>query len=130
MPDEPQPRPFGDVRFPDDPRERELGTTQPSIQKPSVPFTTLVGRIVIGIIAILFTIFAVLNLQRVDFQYIFGESLVRKEGEEVIGGGVPLIVLLVASFVLGMIVGSLMGWRRRRRGRAYEEARARALLDD
>ena len=122
--DEREPVDFGHID-PDTARERELERMQPgSTVKEPVPFSVLVGRVVIGAVVLVFAIFALLNLQRVDFKYVFGESLVVKQGDEVIGGGVPLILLLLGAFLLGMLAGSFLNWRRRRRESARAAARA------
>lgn len=89
----------------DRPRESADGGT---------PFTQQLGRILVAIIAVLFGIFAVANAQFVDFNWIFGETLVVQEGGERVSGGVPLIILLVVSFVLGALAGWFATWRRKR----------------
>lgn len=85
---------------------------------PGTPFTQQVGRAVMVVSAILFVIFALANFQYVDFSWIFGETEVEKTGGERTAGGIPLIVLLVIAFGLGILVGTFGAWRRgRRRGR-------------
>lgn len=86
------------------------------------PLTQQVGRITLIVLATLFGVFAVVNSQFVDFNWIFGSTSVTTQGGERVSGGVPLIVLLVGSFLLGGVGGWFLGWRRRR-GRP---ARARA----
>lgn len=86
----------------------------PAADRGPLPFSQLVGRIVLGAIAVLFVIFAVFNRQPVDFSWVFGETQVIKEGGEYVSGGVPLIVLLITSFVLGGVVSAGLLWRRRR----------------
>ena len=86
---------------------------------PGTPFTQQVGRAVMVVSAILFTIFALANFQYVDFSWIFGETEVVKAGDERVSGGIPLIALLVVAFGLGILVGTFGAWRRgRRRTRA------------
>jgi uncharacterized integral membrane protein len=73
----------------------------------------------LGIAAVaLFTAFALANRQRVDFSWLFGDTQVQEVGGDPVGGGVPLIVLLLVAFVLGGVVGavlvSLRGRARRR----------------
>lgn len=68
------------------------------------------------VVIIVFALFAIANGQPVDFSWLVGETVVR-ETPEGTTGGVPLIVLLTASFLLGAIVGAaLMVARGRRRG--------------
>lgn len=81
------------------------------------PFTQQLGRIFVAIIAVLFGIFAVANAQFVDFNWIFGGTEVVEEGGDRISGGVPLIILLVVSFVLGALAGWFATWRRKRHHR-------------
>lgn len=80
-------------------------------ERQPVPLTQQIGRIAIVVLAILFGVFAVVNSQAVDFSWVFGETHVRPapagEGEV---GGVPLIVLLVAAFVVGALLGALLQW--------------------
>lgn len=75
----------------------------------------------VGIAAVaLFTAFALANRQFVEFGWLFGATEIQQVGGERVSGGVPLIVLLVAAFALGAIVGavwtSLRGRARRREG--------------
>lgn len=74
------------------------------------PFTQQLGRIVMLVAALVFAAFALANAQSVDFSWIFGKTEVGSDG-----GGVPLILLLVAAFALGATVGLIAGIRRRRR---------------
>lgn len=68
----------------------------------------------LGIAALaLFVAFAIANRQRVDFNWLFGETLALR------GGGVPLIALLIGAFLLGAIAGgAVMQVRARRRRRS------------
>lgn len=71
----------------------------------------------IGAVA-LFTAFALANRQAVDFSWLFGATEVTEVAGERVGGGVPLILLLVAAFLLGIVVGTtgtLLRARARRR---------------
>ncbi len=77
--------------------------------------TQQVGRVAIVILAVLFVIFALANAQPVDFSWIFGDTQVVEQGGERVRGGVPLIVLLLASFAIGAAVATLIGWQRHRR---------------
>jgi uncharacterized integral membrane protein len=81
------------------------------------PFTQQLGRVVALAIAVLFGFFAVSNAQYVDFNWVFGgtEVEVAEATGERLRGGVRLIVLMVASFVAGVVVTGLVAWRRGRR---------------
>ncbi|MFP4148057.1 MAG: hypothetical protein ACLFUG_04935 [Nitriliruptoraceae bacterium] len=68
------------------------------------PFTQQLGRLTIVVLAVLFGVFAVANSQRVDFSWVFGETLVREDAAGEATGGVPLILLLVAAFAIGAVV--------------------------
>ena len=75
-----------------------------------------VVRILLGVMVVLFAVFAVANAQPVDFSWIFGETLVEvDQAGQRIEGGVPLIVLLVIAFVIGLACGLFLAWQRRRR---------------
>jgi uncharacterized integral membrane protein len=89
--------------------------------RESVPFTQILGRITLVVLAVLFGVFAVANSQPVAFSWVFGATEVRPDptGDGDLGG-VPLIILLIGSFVIGAAVGMLLEWqllrgRRRRR---------------
>ena len=100
---------------------RTSSTTTPTGREP-VPFTQVLGRITVVALAVLFGVFAVANSQSVTFSWVFGATEVQSAaGGDGQVGGVPLIILLVASFVIGGAVGMLLEWqlvrgRRRRRG--------------
>ena len=87
----------------------------PATVRARVPFTQQVGRVTVIVLAALFGVFAVTNAQRVAFSWVFGrtEPVAAAAGER---GGVPLIVLLLASFVVGALTGALVS-RRGGRGR-------------
>jgi uncharacterized integral membrane protein len=74
----------------------------------------------IGIAAFaLFVAFALANMHRVEFSWLLGRSEILEVAGETTGG-VPLIVLLGAAFVLGIILGWALTSARaraRRRGR-------------
>lgn len=103
-------------------REEGARTDHPVPDEP-LPFSQVVGRVVLGIIALLFLIFAMYNRQPVDFNWIFGQTEVVTQGGERVGGGVPLIVLLIGSFLLGGLVGAGAFWRRERKRKARWERR-------
>lgn len=81
---------------------------------PSASLGQRLQRVAWLAIAIVFTIFAVVNAQAVDFNWIFGSAEVVERGGERVSGGVPLIILLVVSFALGAVVAWLASWRQRR----------------
>lgn len=85
---------------------------------PEAPFTQLVGRVTVGVLAVLFGVFAVANAQFVSFNWILGETTAEfSDGGEHLRGGVPLIVLLLGSFAIGAVVGWFATWWRARRTR-------------
>ncbi|MFP5310723.1 MAG: lipopolysaccharide assembly LapA domain-containing protein [Actinomycetes bacterium] len=98
------------------PLDDTAGERAPGAAPTGAPLTQQVGRVVVAVIAVLFGVFAVFNSQSVSFDWIFGETIAEYSttGEH-LAGGVPLIVLLVASFALGAVVGWFATWRRGRR---------------
>lgn len=76
------------------------------------PLTQQIGRAVVAVVVILFLIFAFANSQPVTFNWIFGRS-VAVETPDGLVGGVPLILLLLAAFLFGMVVGAGLLWRSR-----------------
>lgn len=111
-----------DVRGTDSPAQPGDVGGEPA--REPVPLTQQVGRVAIVVLAILFGVFAVVNSQSVDFSWVFGETHVRPDpaGDGDIGG-VPLIVLLVAAFVVGALLGALLQWNAARSRRARERSR-------
>lgn len=105
--DEPQ-TPPGSGRPDDAGRARagETGSVEPP-SRPPTPMTQQIGRGVVVLLAVVFGVFAVANSQHVAFSWLFGETHVVTDamGERVTGG-VPLIVLMVASLVIGIAVGA------------------------
>ena len=98
----------------------ERGEPEPAApEPPRASFTQKLGRVVIGILVVLFGVFAVANAQPVDFSWIFGESQVQiDETGARADGGVPLIVLLGAAFVIGLFLGLVIAWQSGRRRRS------------
>lgn len=96
------------------------GTPQPP-EPPSTPLTQKLGRVLVGVLVVLFGVFAVANAQPVDFSWLFGETHVEIDptGERV-SGGVPLIVLLGAAFVIGLLLGLVVAWQSQRSKRRAE----------
>lgn len=95
-------------------RDEAKATDGRTPARASLPVSQVVGRLVIGLLAVLFVVFALFNRQPVDFSWVFGETQVVQEGGEYVRGGVPLIILMIGSFVLGSIVTAGIMWRRRR----------------
>lgn len=85
---------------------------EPPVEQ-ATPFTQQIGRVVVGVAGLLFLVFAFVNSQRVTFDWIFGESVAVTTPEGVVGG-VPLIVLLLGAFLLGVVVGAGLLWRSQR----------------
>lgn len=84
-----------------------------AVRDRPLPFAQLVGRVALGLLAVLFVVFAVVNLQPVAFDWIVGRSEpVSQDGN--VHGGVPLIVLLLGSFAIGAWVGAgfVSRWQR------------------
>jgi uncharacterized integral membrane protein len=95
--------------------EEPVVESERSVEERRTPVTQQVGRVAVLVLAVLFVVFALANAQRVDFSWLFGETRVVEEGGEPIGGGVPLIVLLVVSFLIGALVATVLSWQRHRR---------------
>ena len=86
------------------------------------PTAARVGRIAVLLLAVLFGVFALVNSQSVDFSWILGETTVESDATGETTGGIPLIVLLFVSFILGAALGGWWTWqagrtRQRRRDR-------------
>ena len=104
--------PEGDVSDRTD-AEQQRAAEAPD-ERERTPFTQQLGRVLVAVILVLFGIFAVANAQPVAFDWVFGQTDVEQVGEQV-SGGVPLILLLLASFVLGALAGWFATWRSGRR---------------
>ncbi|MEX2550853.1 MAG: LapA family protein [Nitriliruptoraceae bacterium] len=94
-----------------------------AVQPKATPLTQQIGRIVVVVLLVLFGVFAVANSQPVDFSWVFGASQVSTTGSGETSGGVPLIVLLVVSFVTGAVVGALLHWQTARARRLRKAER-------
>lgn len=91
------------------------GEADRSAPPPSTPITQQIGRVVVVLLAVGFGVFAVANAQHVAFSWLFGETQVMVDASgERLSGGVPLIVLLVASLAIGVVVGMTIAWQRAR----------------
>lgn len=71
----------------------------------STPLTQQVGRAVLLLIAVLFLAFSLVNRQPVAVDWVVTQT------------ATPLILLLVGAFVLGLLVGAGLFWRRVRHRR-------------
>jgi len=123
----PTPRPFSDPsgrKAPSAGSAASRESSQPSGDQPAgsqvpvpppTPLTQQIGRVVVVLLAVAFGIFAVVNAQYVEFSWLFGETRVMfDDAGQRVSGGVPLIVLLVASLAIGIAVGMLVSWQRSR----------------
>jgi uncharacterized integral membrane protein len=82
------------------------------------PVTQILGRVFIGVLVLVFLVFAAANAQYVSFSWVVGETRARfDETGGHVGGGVRLIVLLVGTFFLGILIGALLSWQEYRRKR-------------
>jgi uncharacterized integral membrane protein len=120
----PQP-PDGGEREPRHPAPREPGTppaagsgaapdasSEPAERAEArVPVTQQLGRLVVVALVVLFVVFALANAHHVGFSWVFGTTEVVEVGGERVSGGVPLIVLLFASFGIGALLGALFEWQ-------------------
>lgn len=87
------------------------------------PVTQQMGRVVVLLLLVVFGVFAATNAQPVDFSWVFGGTEVVEGPGDATEGGVPLIVLLLASFAVGALVGAGLVWQSgRNRRRAREDA--------
>jgi uncharacterized integral membrane protein len=84
------------------------------------PVTQQVGRVVLVLVAVVFTVFALDNAQHVDFSWVVGGTEVVQQAGDRVSGGVRLIVLLVLAFLAGGTVGALAMVTRARRRAAVE----------
>lgn len=124
---QPASRPGGDAVPTPPPRAASPSedSTHDELLRPPVPITQQLGRVFVVVLAVLFGVFAVSNAQYVDFSWVFGATeVVRGADGERLRGGVPLIVLLVASFALGALVSGFAVWQIKR-----ARAHRRAVLD-
>ena len=118
---EPRSRRRGTPKPPDADAEAKPGADTPAEPgappeepRARTPVTQQIGRVVVLALVVLFVIFAVGNAQPVDFSWIFGETRVTEDAVGETSGGVPLILLLLASFAIGAAAGSGLAWQRAR----------------
>ena len=97
-----------------------------------MPLTQQVGRVAVVLLAVLFGVFVVANAQFVDFSWVFGSTeVVRNADGERLRGGVPLIILMTGSFLLGAAVAGFTVWQvKRARMHRREAAQQRARRPD
>jgi uncharacterized integral membrane protein len=126
-------------RRPDRPGKGETEPAAPSPEAstgtaeagPRTPVTQQIGRAVVVLLIVLVGVFAASNAHRVDFSWVLGETRVVEGPGDEVQGGVPLIVLLLVSFVVGVTVGALLLWqsskarRMARRERPDRQSRSR-----
>ncbi len=100
---------------PDTPDTPERSAPPDATVPERTPLTQQLGRGVLVLLAVLFGVFAVANSHYVDFSWVFGGTEVRLDAVgERLDGGVPLIVLLVGSFLLGGVITAFAMWQSRR----------------
>lgn len=94
------------------------------VGKAPRPVTQQVGRIAMLVAGGVFALFALFNAHYVDFNWLFGKTVVETTSAGRTGGGVPLIILLLAAFGLGSVVGAGL-WGRHMAKRAARPAKAK-----
>jgi uncharacterized integral membrane protein len=87
------------------PGERAEGPGEPA-RKPRIG----AGQVAVLLLALVFGIFALVNSHPVRFSWLFGETQVTRDASGEVSGGVPLIVLLLVSFILGAGLGGWWTW--------------------
>ncbi|MBW3578915.1 MAG: hypothetical protein KY462_14470 [Actinobacteria bacterium] len=97
------------------PQQEGRPEPRPAPTEPA-PLSQTVGRVVLGVLALLFMLLSLDNLHPVPIEWLWGGR-----GGAFPGEGIPLIVLLLGSFVFGMAVGAGFAWRRGRIRRARWE---------
>jgi uncharacterized integral membrane protein len=103
--------------------EERTATQEASTARSKVPATVRATQVSVLLVAAIFGVFAVANSHRVDFSWLVGETQVSRDAAgQVVSGGVPLIVLLLLSFILGAVLGGAwVGQVVRRRRRRMED---------
>ncbi len=102
------------------PRQEGRPEPHPAPTEPT-PLSQTVGRVVLGVLALLFILFSLDNLHPVPIEWLWGGR-----GGAFPGEGPPLSLLLLGSFALGIAVGAGFAWRRGRIRRArWEREQAR-----
>jgi uncharacterized integral membrane protein len=81
------------------------------------------GQVAVLFLAVLFGVFALVNSHPVRFSWLFGETVVERDAAGEVTGGVPLIVLLLLSFILGAGLGGWWTWQAGRARRRTGEGR-------
>jgi uncharacterized integral membrane protein len=81
------------------------------------------GQVAVLLLAVIFGVFALVNSHAVRFSWVFGETQVTRDATGEVSGGVPLIVLLLVSFILGAGLGGWWTWQAGRTRRRAEEGR-------
>jgi uncharacterized integral membrane protein len=105
--------------------EEGAGAGGADVDQRSVPTSVRATQAAVLLLAVLFGVFALVNSQPVDFSWVFGETQVERDtAGEVASGGVPLIVLMLVSFILGAVLGAWWD-NAARRARQRHDAEAR-----
>jgi uncharacterized integral membrane protein len=81
------------------------------------------GQIAVLLLAVVFGVFALVNSHPVRFSWLFGETRVTRDAAGEASGGVPLIVLLLVSFIVGAGLGGWWTWQAGRTRRRADERR-------
>jgi uncharacterized integral membrane protein len=81
------------------------------------------GQVAVLLLAVVFGVFALVNSHSVGFSWVFGETQVTRDATGEVSGGVPLIVLLLVSFIIGAGLGGWWTWQAGRTRRRAEEER-------
>lgn len=88
-------------------KQRRGGPAEPDTREataaesePATPITQHVGRIIVALIAVLFLVFSFFNVHEVEVDWLLAET------------ETPLIVLLIGAFLVGLLVGAGIFWRR------------------
>jgi uncharacterized integral membrane protein len=102
---------------------RPRGTAADGASDPGRRPGIRAGQIAVLFLAVLFGVFALVNSHPVRFSWLFGETLVERDAAGEVTGGVPLIVLLLLSFILGAGLGGWWTWQAGRARRRTDEGR-------
>jgi uncharacterized integral membrane protein len=106
----------------DDDREdtRSRGAAADGASEPGRRPRIRAGQVAVLFLAVVFGVFALVNSHPVRFSWLFGETLVTRDASGEVSGGVPLIVLLLVSFILGAGLGGWWTWQAGRTRRRVE----------
>jgi uncharacterized integral membrane protein len=102
---------------------RPRGATADGASEPDRRPRIRAGQVAVLFLAVLFGVFALVNSHPVRFSWLFGETVVERDAAGEVTGGVPLIVLLLLSFILGAGLGGWWTWQAGRARRRTDEGR-------